>query len=344
MKFIDEAILEVKAGHGGRGCSSFRRERGVPQGGPDGGNGGRGGHVIFRTKEGLGTLMDVRYRRLLRGKDGGHGKGKQMNGPAGEDCIAYVPIGTTIYDNDTEELIADLDKFPMELVIAKGGRGGLGNMNFARATQQAPTYAQPGEEGKERKVRVELRLLADVGLLGFPNAGKSTLISCISNSRPKIADYPFTTKVPNLGVVELGDYKSCVVADIPGLIEGASEGIGMGFQFLRHVERTKVLLHLIDIMDPAHPDPVVNYQTLRRELKTYNKDLLKHPELIILTKMDVTENLELAKLVKQALRKKTKSPIITISAVKKEGLQDVLNFLREHLLKEKNENETTEDR
>jgi len=332
MKFIDEAKIEVSSGRGGRGCSSFRREKYVPNGGPDGGNGGRGGHVIFQTKEGLGTLMDVRYRRILKAKDGEHGKGKQMNGRAGEDCIVYVPVGTTVYDDETDELIADLDTFPMEVVIAKGGRGGLGNMNFARATQQAPTFAQPGEEGQTRHIRVELRLLADVGLLGFPNAGKSTLISAISNSRPKIADYPFTTKVPNLGVVELGDYKSCVVADIPGLIEGASEGVGMGFQFLRHVERTKVLLHLIYIMDPAHPDPVENYQTLRRELKEYNKELLKRPELIVLTKMDVTENLELAKMVKQALRKKTKSPIAVISAVKREGLQDIINFLRKHLL------------
>ena len=251
MQFVDYVKIHVKAGDGGRGCVSFRREKYVPRGGPDGGDGGRGGHIIFRATDALNTLLDQTYHREYRAQRGQHGMGKKMHGKNGEDLIIPVPVGTILKDAETKDILIDLDRKGLQVVIAKGGRGGLGNSHFATSTRQAPRYAQPGEEGEEKWLILELKLLADVGLIGLPNAGKSTLLSVISSARPKIADYPFTTLTPVLGVVKLEDYRSFVVADIPGLIEGAHRGVGLGFQFLRHVERTSILLHLVDISETA---------------------------------------------------------------------------------------------
>jgi GTP-binding protein len=256
MKFVDYVKIHVKAGDGGRGCVSFRREKYVPRGGPDGGDGGRGGHIILKATKELNTLLDLKYQREYKAERGEHGKGSNKHGRNGEDKIIFVPVGTLVKEAETETVIADLDYDGKEVIVAKGGRGGLGNSHFATATRQAPKFAQPGEKGAEKQLILELKLLADVGFIGLPNAGKSTLISLISSAKPKIADYPFTTLVPNLGVVKLEDFRSFVVADIPGLIKGAHRGAGLGFQFLRHVERTSILLHLVDVSDILTTDPV----------------------------------------------------------------------------------------
>lgn len=334
MKFIDEAIIEVTAGNGGNGCVSFRREKYVPKGGPDGGNGGRGGHVIFQTDPGLSTLMDVRYRRHIRAARGTHGKGNQMHGRSGEDCVVRIPVGTVVRDAQTNDVLRDLDCHPFEWIAAHGGKGGWGNMHFVSATNRAPRRADKGELGEHRRIRLELKLLADVGLIGFPNAGKSTLIASVSNARPKIADYPFTTKFPHLGLVTLPNGNSCVFADIPGLIEGASDGAGMGIQFLRHIERTRLFLHLLDISDPAHSDPVKKYRIIRKELKKYDRTLIERPEIICLTKIDVTDVRERCEEVTTTLHKETDHPVLTLSAVTGEGkeafLLTVAEFLQKH--------------
>ncbi|MDP1758498.1 MAG: GTPase ObgE, partial [Thermodesulfovibrionales bacterium] len=284
MQFVDYTKIYVKAGDGGRGCVAFRREKYVPRGGPSGGDGGRGGHIIFRASRELNTLLDLRYQREYRAKRGQHGMGKKMHGKDGEDRIIPVPVGTVIKDADTEEVLADLDSEGVEIIIAKAGRGGQGNAHFATPTRQAPKFAQPGEEGEEKNLVIELKLLADVGLIGLPNAGKSTLISVISSARPKIADYPFTTLTPNLGVVKLKDLRSFVVADIPGLIEGAHKGAGLGFQFLRHVERTSMLLHLVDASDMPETDSVEDLKKINKELELYSSKLLKKPQAVVGTK------------------------------------------------------------
>jgi GTPase len=325
MKFIDEAVIEVTAGRGGNGCASFRREKYVPKGGPDGGDGGDGGSVIFRTEGGLTTLMDVRYRRHFKATHGGHGKGKQMYGRAGDDCIVAIPVGTVISDAATGELLADLDRCGEEWVAAAGGRGGRGNMHFVSATHQAPRECEPGEEGERRRLRLTLKLLADVGLVGLPNAGKSTLISAVSNARPKIADYPFTTKIPSLGLVRMTSGRSFVMADIPGLIEGAHAGAGMGVQFLRHIERTKILLHLIDPVDPAHADAAASYTAIRAELAAFNPDLVARPEIVVLTKMDLPEARETRKAAEKAIRKQGAAAVVAISAPTREGLPELLH-------------------
>jgi GTP-binding protein len=292
MKFIDYTTVHVKAGDGGRGSVSFRREKYVPRGGPDGGDGGRGGHVIFKATKELNTLLDFRYKRDYLAERGQHGQKKKMHGRDGKDLIIKVPVGTLIKEADTEEILADLDSEGMEALIAKGGRGGLGNSHFATPTRQVPRFAQPGEPGEERPLVLELKLLADVGLIGLPNAGKSTLISVISSARPKIADYPFTTLIPNLGVVKHEHYRSFVVADIPGLIEGAHRGVGLGFQFLRHVERTSMLLHLVDISEQDESDPVEALIKINRELKLYGEELTEKPRAVVGTKLDVAGNKE----------------------------------------------------
>lgn len=292
MQFVDYTKIHVKAGDGGRGCVAFRREKYVPRGGPSGGDGGRGGHIIFTASKELNTLLDLRYQREYKAKKGQHGMGKKMHGKNGEDRFIPVPVGTIIKDADTEEILADLDTEGMEVVIAKGGRGGLGNAHFATPTRQAPRFAQPGEEGEEKNLIIELKLLADVGLIGLPNAGKSTLISVISSAKPKIADYPFTTLTPNLGVVKLENYRSFVVADIPGLIEGAHKGAGLGFQFLRHVERTLMLLHLVDVSDIDESDPVENLEKINRELELYSQKLMEKPQAVVGTKIDIAGNKE----------------------------------------------------
>lgn len=287
MKFVDYAKIYVKAGDGGRGCVSLRREKFVPRGGPDGGDGGKGGHVIFRAVKELNTLLDMRYRREYKAERGEHGMGSNRHGKDGLDMVIPVPVGTLIKDEGSGEMIADLDHDGAEVIAAHAGRGGLGNAHFATARRQTPRFAQPGEPGEEKSLVLELKLLADVGLIGLPNAGKSTLISVISAARPKIADYPFTTLVPNLGVVKMEETGSFVVADIPGIIEGAHNGAGLGFQFLRHIERTSVLLHLVDISDTVTTDPVEDFEKIARELVLYSAELPGKPLAVAGTKLDV---------------------------------------------------------
>ena len=287
MKFVDYLEIQAKAGDGGRGCVSFRREKYVPRGGPDGGDGGRGGNIIVKATRELNTLLDLRYKKQYLAEKGQGGRGKKMHGRDGRDLTILVPVGTEIKEAPTGNLLKDLGREGVEVIVAKGGRGGLGNSHFATPTRQVPRFAQPGEEGEERFLVLELKLLADVGLIGLPNVGKSTLISVISSARPKIADYPFTTLIPNLGVVKPDNHRSFVVADIPGLIEGAHKGAGLGFQFLRHVERTSMLLHLVDISDFEDSDPVVNFEKINTELALYSAKLMKKPQAVVGTKLDV---------------------------------------------------------
>ncbi|MCL5124617.1 MAG: GTPase ObgE [Deltaproteobacteria bacterium] len=323
MKFVDQAIIKVISGKGGNGCISFRREAFVPRGGPDGGDGGKGADVVIRADESLNTLLDCQYQQFYRGRKGEDGKGKNQTGKSAENLNIQVPPGTQVFDVDTGELIADLDEPNSFAVVAKGGRGGQGNVRFATARNQAPRRAQPGEPAQERELRLELKLIADVGLVGLPNSGKSTLISRVSNARPKIADYPFTTKVPGLGVVRAPDGRDFVMADIPGLIEGAHEGAGMGDRFLRHIERTRILLHLIDPSPTLEPPAVERFRTIMLELSSYGADLTLRTMFVVITKMDIPENRtaadELGKFVEeQGLRVKK------ISAVSGEGLRDLL--------------------
>ncbi len=297
MKFIDSAEIYVRSGDGGKGHVSFRREKFVPKGGPDGGNGGKGGNIIFIATNDLNTLLDFQYKKKYSADNGNPGEKSNRTGKDGKDLKIKVPIGTMVYNADTNELMADLTTDKQKEIIAKGGRGGLGNSNFATPTNQAPRYAQPGEPGEEFNIRLELKLLADVGLVGFPNVGKSTLISVISAAKPKIADYPFTTLVPNLGVVKIDDYKSFVVADIPGLIEGASLGKGLGHQFLKHIERTRVLVFLLDVNSE---DIINDYEVLCNEIELHNIDLSYKPRIICISKCDKVSAEEL----KQVSRKK----------------------------------------
>lgn len=283
MKFIDTAHIAVRAGDGGSGIISFRREKFVPKGGPDGGDGGRGGDVILRANQHLTTLLDFHYRRHYRAQSGGHGSGARKTGKGGDDIVIEVPVGTVVRASDAKSVLGDLTRHGDELIVARGGRGGRGNAAFATSTNQAPRTYEPGTDGEERAIDLELKLLADVGLVGLPNAGKSTLISVISAARPKIADYPFTTLVPNLGIVRVEEGRGFVVADIPGLIEGAHLGKGLGIQFLRHIERTKALVFLLDA---TRPDPAGDLRVLVRELAAFNRDLPRRPSLVALTKMD----------------------------------------------------------
>ena len=286
MKFVDEVEITVKAGDGGRGCMSFRREKFVPKGGPDGGDGGDGGHVRVAADAHLTTLLDLRYQRLYRADRGQHGRGKDQHGRNGADRIIRVPVGTLIRDADSGEVIADIDASSGDVIVAQGGKGGKGNSRFATATRQAPRFAQPGLPGEERELRLELRLLADVGLIGLPNAGKSTLISVISAARPKIADYPFTTLAPNLGVVRYGD-GSFVAADIPGLIEGAHRGEGLGHRFLKHVTRTGLLVHVLDVFQAGERDPKTDFETVNRELALFDGELAQKPQIVAASKVDL---------------------------------------------------------
>jgi GTP-binding protein len=287
MKFVDEVKIHVKAGDGGNGCISFRRERFVPRGGPDGGNGGKGGDVILQADGQLTTLLDLTYPKLFRAQRGTHGKGKDQTGRNGEGFTIRVPIGTIVRDDQTGETLQDLLLESQSFIAARGGRGGRGNARFATPTHRAPRRADKGEKGEERWLRLELKLLADVGLIGYPNVGKSTLLSKISSARPKIADYAFTTLVPNLGVVRREDLRPYVVADIPGLIEGASKGAGLGLTFLRHVERTRLLIHLLDIVGGPARNPVLDFHTLNQELKAYHLSLLEKTQIVALNKIDL---------------------------------------------------------
>jgi len=288
-KFIDEAKIYIKAGDGGKGCVSFRREKFVPRGGPNGGDGGNGGDVIMIARRNMTSLLDHRYQQHYKAKRGVHGKGKDQHGKNAEDLLIPVPLGTEIKDFETDEFYGDLTENGQTLVIAKGGKGGRGNARFITPTNQAPKEAEPGTPGQEKTLKLELKLLADVGLLGFPNAGKSTLISTISAAKPKVADYPFTTLVPNLGVVSYGDGATFVVADIPGIIEGAHEGAGLGIQFLKHIERTKILVHLLDLSPITQRDPIEDYEKLNHELISFSEELSKRPQIVALNKIDITE-------------------------------------------------------
>ena len=287
MKFVDEARIRIKPGDGGNGCASFRRERFVPRGGPNGGDGGKGGDVILQADAQLSTLLDLTYPQQFRAQRGAHGKGKDQTGRSGKDLIIRVPIGTLVQDDQTGEILQDLLFDGQQFIAAVGGRGGRGNARFATATQRAPRHAEKGEKGEERWFRLELKLLADVGLIGYPNVGKSTLLSQISSARPKIADYPFTTLVPNLGVVDREGHRPFVVADIPGLIEGASSGAGLGLTFLRHVERTRLLVHLLDISTGPSRNPMDDFLSLNRELNAYHPLLKEKIQIVVLNKIDL---------------------------------------------------------
>ena len=326
MKFIDEALIEVFAGKGGNGCMSFRREKFIPFGGPDGGDGGRGGHVYVEADSNLNTLIDFRYQRLYRAKNGEHGRGADQFGAAGDDLLLRVPVGTLIRDAESHEVVADLTQSGQRIVLAHGGAGGLGNLRFKSSTNRAPRQCTPGQPGEQRKLQLELKVLADVGLLGMPNAGKSTLIAAVSNARPKIADYPFTTLHPQLGVVRLGEGQSFVVADIPGLIEGAAEGAGLGHQFLRHLQRTRLLLHLVDVapFDPE-ADPVRDARSVVAELKKYDPDLAAKPRWLVLNKIDMVPPDERKTRVSDIVRRlRHKGPVYAISALGREGLDPLL--------------------
>ncbi len=335
MKFVDQVRIYVKAGDGGNGAVAFRREKSVPKGGPAGGDGGRGASVVFRADPQLTTLLDYRYLQHHRAQNGEAGMGSDCNGRDGEDLILRVPVGTVFKEEETGELLADLAEPGQEWVAAKGGRGGLGNMNFATSTRQTPRFAQPGTPGDQKTLVLELKLLADVGLIGYPNAGKSTLISVISRARPKIADYPFTTLVPNLGVVGYKDHKSFVVADIPGLIEGASEGAGLGHQFLRHVERCRFLVHLVDAsapdLDPER-DLDKDYKTINRELARYSAELAERPQIVAINKCDIPEARERAEEFAKKLKRRKNAPrVFLISAATNDGVSALVDACAELL-------------
>ncbi len=321
--FIDEAQIQVKAGDGGNGCISFRREKFVPKGGPDGGDGGKGGDVYFEAVRGKDTLLDFAGKHHWRAENGRHGQGKNKQGADGRDLVIRVPPGTLIYDTDLGLLLKDLNEVGMKVLVCRSGKGGKGNKAFATATNQAPRQAEPGKPGQERNLRLELKLIADVGLVGMPNAGKSTLLSRCSAARPKIADYPFTTLEPVLGIVELSDFRRFVMADIPGLIEGASKGAGLGHDFLKHIERTLILVHILDIMPTDGSDPAENYKTIRSELQQHSKALARKQEIIVANKIDLDPD---GKIVKE-LTEKLQQPIHPISAVTGSGVKELSELL-----------------
>jgi GTP-binding protein len=327
MMFVDLAKIYVKAGDGGNGCVAFRREKFVPFGGPAGGNGGKGGDVILIADEKLQTLMDFKYKKHYKAKRGQHGSGGNKFGKSAEDLILKVPVGTIVKDAETGEVIADLTKNGEKVIIAKGGKGGKGNAAFKSPTNQAPTEAEEGEKGEEKWIILELKLLADIGIIGFPNAGKSTLISTISHAKPKIADYPFTTLSPVLGVIQFDVGESVVVADIPGLIEGASEGQGLGHEFLRHIERTKALIHVIDISDYREREPIEAFEAINKELEKYSPELLKKKQIVVGNKIDMlSDKGEIEKIKKEF--EKIGYKFIPVSLITKEGLEELLNEIR----------------
>lgn len=348
MKFVDEATIEVIAGKGGNGSASFRREKFIPKGGPDGGDGGRGGSIIAIADRNINTLVDYRYARLHRAKNGENGRGSDQYGAGAPDITLRVPVGTVIYDADTDEQLFDLDHHNEKAVLAAGGEGGRGNIHFKSSTNRAPRQFTHGKEGEQRRLRFELKVLADVGLLGLPNAGKSTLISKVSNAKPKIADYPFTTLHPNLGVVRTSESRSFVIADIPGLIEGASEGAGLGHLFLRHLSRTRVLLHLVDL---SSPDPSIDpveaavqgVHAITEELRKYDEALYNKPRWLILNKLDMVENpADTQKRLCEALD--WNGPVFPISALTGNGTQELIWALQDWLDAEKEKENVASDK
>jgi GTP-binding protein len=331
VKFIDEVIITVQSGNGGNGCASFRREKFVPRGGPDGGDGGKGGDVIIKSTSHRRTLLPFRFKNQFKAKNGAHGQGKQKTGKHGSDQIVEVPPGTIVKDAGTLQVLTDFTKSGQAFVAAKGGRGGKGNTHFKSATHRAPRFAQPGETGQVLKLKLELKLLADVGIIGLPNAGKSTLISVISSADPKIGDYPFTTLTPNLGVVQTERGEPFVVADIPGLIDGAHHGAGLGTRFLKHIERTRILVHLIDAATIDTAAPLGAYETINQELSLYSQGLEDKPQVLVLNKLDLSGAEKNAKSFEAAVRKKEGQNVICISAVTQMGIKKLLSKLVELL-------------
>jgi GTP-binding protein len=333
MKFVDEATLKVNAGNGGRGCVSFRREKFIPFGGPDGGDGGNGGSVILRAAEGINTLADFRIQRTYKAKNGEGGSGNDCTGRGGEDLMIAVPVGTTVQDTETGEVLGDLAAAGQELKVAQGGKGGWGNARYKSSTNRAPRQFGPGLAGEKRTLALELKVIADVGLLGLPNAGKSTLIRAVSAARPRVADYPFTTLHPNLGVVYCGEHRSFVMADIPGLIEGAAEGAGLGIRFLKHLQRTRVLLHLVDILPPdPEADPVKDARAIVAEIKKFSPDLPAKPRWLVLNKRDLLPDAQADEHAREIVRRlRYKGPVFLISAATGRGTRElaeaVMRFL-----------------
>jgi GTP-binding protein len=334
MKFIDSAKIQVKSGDGGRGCVSFRREKYVPRGGPDGGDGGRGGHVILKASSQKDTLFRFHLNQHFKAENGRPGMGKNRHGANGSDLVIRLPQGTTVYDAESGDLLDDLTEPGQSFVVASGGRGGRGNARFATPTNRAPRHAQPGEEGVVLRLRLELKLLADAGLVGLPNVGKSTLISSMSAARPKIADYPFTTLIPNLGVVAVDDEHSFVLADIPGLIQGASQGAGLGHRFLRHIERCRILIHVLDPVGITSDNPLLEYERIRSELTAFDSVLAEKREIVVVNKMDLDQGPEAFQKVVEALPGRK---VLAVSAVTRQGLDElkwaVYNYLHEHDLR-----------
>jgi GTPase len=333
MKFVDEATIDIAAGNGGAGCVSFRREKFIPFGGPNGGDGGRGGSVFAVADRNLNTLIDYRYARRHEARNGEPGRGSDQFGAAAEDIVLRMPVGTIVKDFETDQVIAELLVPDEPVLLAKGGDGGFGNLHFKSSTNRAPRQKTPGWPGEQKKLKLELRVLADVGLLGMPNAGKSTLIAAISNARPKIADYPFTTLHPNLGVVRAGPDRSFVVADIPGLIEGASEGAGLGHQFLRHLQRTRLLLHLVDLAPfDDNVDPVAQAKAIVKELRKYDEALYDKPRWLVLNKLDMVPAEEREGRVKDFVKRmRWKGPVFQVSALTREGLEPMVQAIYEHV-------------
>jgi GTP-binding protein len=331
MSFLDEAVVHVVSGNGGKGCVSFRRARFIPKGGPDGGDGGKGGDIIIRASNRLHTLSDFSSRRRFKAQDGGAGKGSDQTGKNGEDIVIEVPLGTIISDNQTGEILGDLIQHEQELAIVSGGIGGKGNKHFATSTNRAPRFAQNGIPGESKDLKLTLKHLADIGLIGLPNAGKSTLLSCLTMARPKIDGYPFTTIVPNLGILDLDDENSLTIADIPGLIEGASEGKGLGHRFLRHIERTKFLLHVIDVSQAPAEDPLRDYYVLEDELERYDTSLLHKKRIIIVNKIDLErpDGLKPEDIILKINKIGYKT--IPVSALTGEGINELKKFLRENI-------------
>ncbi|MFN0279059.1 MAG: GTPase ObgE [Pyrinomonadaceae bacterium] len=335
--FLDRVKIKVKAGNGGDGVTAFRREKFVPRGGPSGGDGGVGGSVFIESSEGLNTLLHLRYNPEHKAERGRHGEGSNRSGKDGEDAVVRVPVGTQVLDPETNDLLFDFTEPEQRYLAAKGGKGGWGNSHFATPTQRAPKYHYTGRPGGEKELQLELKLIADVGLVGFPNAGKSTLISVISAAKPKIADYPFTTLEPNLGVVDMGDFKTFVVADIPGLIEGASTGAGLGHRFLRHVERTKLILHLVDVSSLSGRDPVSDYAIINRELANYDAELASRPQIVVATKTDALDEPERLETLKEKAKKDRKA-FFAISSVTNVGVKELVNAVSKAIIELATEN------